>query len=149
MRKAEGSPVRWAKTPVTTRSVAGQTLERLTHTALGSLAVVALVVATSLADSSRLGAPAYWPWLLTGAQVTALWAAGAGRWWGWPLGAAMQPPWIAYALLTGQVGFIPGCLVSAAVQTLSFVRNQPRVVTPPTLHRLQTQSEGGRDDHVG
>jgi hypothetical protein len=40
------------------------------------------------------------------------------------LGAAVQLPWIAYAVLTGQFGFIPGCAVSAAVQTASFVRHR-------------------------
>jgi hypothetical protein len=80
------------------------------------------VVLSSWAVETRLGVPQWWPWLLTGLQVMALWAAGARRWWGWLLGAAVQPPWIAYALLTGQLGFIPGCAVSAVVQTYSFVR---------------------------
>ncbi|MGH7425670.1 MAG: hypothetical protein ACREJP_05840, partial [Candidatus Methylomirabilales bacterium] len=68
----------------------------------------------------------YWPWLLTSLQVVALWSAGGGRWWGWLLGAAVQFPWIAYAVTTGQLGFIPGCAISAAVQAHSFAANQPR-----------------------
>jgi hypothetical protein len=70
---------------------------------------------------SSLGAPAYWAWLLTALQVLALWAAGQRRWWGWLLGAAVQPPWITYAVLTGQIGFIPGCAISMIVQAWSFV----------------------------
>ncbi|MGH8871072.1 MAG: hypothetical protein ACRDWS_03770 [Acidimicrobiia bacterium] len=38
--------------------------------------------------------------------------SGAG---GMGLGASVQAPWIAYAVLTGQYGFIPGCTVSAVV----------------------------------
>jgi hypothetical protein len=37
----------------------------------------------------------------------------------------VQIPWIAYAWMTGQVGFIPGCAISALVQTFAFLRNSP------------------------
>lgn len=94
----------------------------LTCTFLSSLALSGAVVATAWGASSHLGAPAYWPWLLTALQVLGLWSAGSNRWWGWLLGAAVQPPWIAYAVVTAQFGFIPGCAVSAAVQTYGFLR---------------------------
>jgi hypothetical protein len=101
--------------------------DRTLHLA-GAIAVSAglslSIVLTSWGVTTRLGVPEWWPWLLTGLQVTALWAAGTKRWWGWLLGAAVQPPWISYALLTGQLGFIPGCAVSAAVQTYSFLRRR-------------------------
>jgi hypothetical protein len=100
---------------------------RLVCAAAGSSVVVLLVLFTAWGSESRLGVPAYWPWLLTGTQVTALWAAGAHQWWGWPLGASVQPPWIAYALMTDQLGFIPGCTLSGAVQTLSFLHAQDNV----------------------
>lgn len=61
-----------------------------------------------------------WPWVLTGLQVLALWAAGRGLRLGWLLGGTVQFPWIAYALLTDQIGFIPGCAVSACVQLSSY-----------------------------
>lgn len=89
-----------------------------------SAALSLSVVLTSWGVTTRLGVPQWWPWLLTGLQVTALWAAGAKRWWGWLLGAAVQPVWITYALLTAQLGFIPGCAISAAVQTFSFLRRE-------------------------
>lgn len=95
---------------------------RLEWGALLSLAASTAVMASAWGSASRIGAPSYWPWLLTGLQVLALWSAGSHRWWGWLLGAAVQPPWIAYALVTGQVGFIPGCTISAAVQAHSFAR---------------------------
>ncbi len=94
-----------------------------------SAAVTFGVVVTSGLIESRLGVPQYWPWLLTGLQVLSLWAAGDRRWWGWLLGASVQPPWIAYAILTGQWGFIPGCAISAAIQTYSYVR-KPRETVP-------------------
>ncbi len=61
-----------------------------------------------------------WPWVLTGLQVCGLWAAGRGLRLGWLLGGTVQFPWIAYALLTNQIGFIPGCVVSASVQLYSY-----------------------------
>lgn len=68
-----------------------------------------------------------WPWVLTGLQVCGLWAAGRGQRLGWLLGGTVQFPWIAYALLTNQIGFIPGCLVSASVQLYSYATaNSPR-----------------------
>jgi hypothetical protein len=39
----------------------------------------------------------------------------------------VQVPWIAYALATGQIGFIPGCAVSALVQILAFMRKFPAI----------------------
>ena len=62
----------------------------------------------------------HWPWVLTGLQVLGLWAAGRGLRCGWLLGGTVQFPWIAYALLTNQIGFIPGCVVSACVQLYSY-----------------------------
>lgn len=41
-----------------------------------TLGLCVLVVATASGDDSALGAPPYWAWLLTGLQVTAMWAAG-------------------------------------------------------------------------
>ena len=89
-----------------------------------SSAITGLLVSSAWTVATQLGAAGYWTWLLTGLQVLALWGAGTKRWWGWLLGAAVQPPWVAYALLTGQFGFIPGCVISAVVQTHSVVRGR-------------------------
>lgn len=95
---------------------------RLAGAATGSMLVSLAIVVSSRTVESALGAPLYWPWLLTGLQVVALWAAGRDYWWGWLQGASVQIPWIVYAVVTGQLGFIPGCAISAAVQARNFVR---------------------------
>jgi hypothetical protein len=105
---------------------------RLASAGTAALMFSGLVVATAWTDATPLGAPRYWPWLLTGLQVLALWSAGRGRWWGWLLGGSVQLPWIAYAVVTTQLGFIPGCAVSAAVQTYSFLR-RGRSYTMPVV----------------
>jgi hypothetical protein len=102
---------------------------RLASAGTAALMFSGLVVATAWRDATQLGAR---PWLLTGLQVLALWSAGRGRWWGWLLGGSVQLPWIAYAVVTTQLGFIPGCAVSAAVQTYSFLR-RGRSYTMPVV----------------
>lgn len=99
----------------------------------GAGLLVAAIAVTSIQDSSALGAPAYWAWILTGLQVVALRTAAGGRDWGWLLGASVQLPWIAYALVTAQFGFVPGCLISGAVQAHGYLRRQgsaPRLEEP-------------------
>jgi hypothetical protein len=91
----------------------------------GAVALAIAVIVSAIGDDSGLGAPGGWPWLLTGLQVLALWSAGRGWWWGWLLGGSVQIPWIAYAVVTGQIGFIPGCAISASVQFVAFLRNRP------------------------
>jgi hypothetical protein len=80
---------------------------QLVSAAVAAPALSALVLITAAGTDAPLGAPDYWPWLLTGLQVLALWSAGTRRWWGWLLGAAVQLPWIAYAVDTGQPGLSP------------------------------------------
>ena len=99
---------------------------RLAGGVFASLGLSMAVLASSAQDESALGAPDYWPWLLTGLQVLSLWAAGRRHWWAWLLGGSVQLPWIAYAVVTDQVGFIPGCGISASVQIYSFLHNTTR-----------------------
>jgi hypothetical protein len=94
---------------------------RLLSAVVAAPALSTVVVITAAGADAPVGAPPYWPWLLTGLQVLALWSAGAGRWWGWLLGGAVQLPWIAYAVVTEQLGFVPGCAVSAIVQIHTFM----------------------------
>ncbi|MCI0678181.1 MAG: hypothetical protein L0Z63_03955 [Actinobacteria bacterium] len=103
-------------------SLNAQTRIRLVGAGIAALVLSGLIAATAWKDGTPLGAPHYWAWLLTGFQVMALWSAGRGRRWGWLLGGSVQLPWIVYAVVTTQLGFIPGCAVSAAVQTYSFLR---------------------------
>lgn len=101
--------------------MSSQPTTRLALGAICSLSVSVGVLATAAGNQSQLGAPAFWPWTLTALQVVALWAAGRSFWWGWLLGGSVQMPWIAYAIVTKQIGFIPGCIVSALVQVNSFI----------------------------
>lgn len=98
----------------------------LTCAAVAAVATSIAVVVSATQDHSPLGAPTLWPWVLTGLQVFSLWAAGRQHWWAWLLGGSVQLPWIAYALVTGQIGFIPGCVVSASVQIYTFLGNSTR-----------------------
>jgi hypothetical protein len=91
---------------------------------------VAAITVTSIGEITALGSPRYWPWILTGIQVIALFGASTGRPVGWLLGSAVQLPWVAYALLTSQLGFVPGCLVSAVVQANGYLRRRS---SPPVL----------------
>jgi hypothetical protein len=87
-----------------------------------SAALCLAVTVSSRTDPSELGAPVYWTWALTGVQVIALWVAGRGQAWGWMVGSAVQPGWIAYALLTDQLGFVIGCAISTGVQLSAYLR---------------------------
>lgn len=111
--------------------------------AIGAPVLSLIVVVTAAGHDDPLGAPTYWPWLLTALQVLALWTAGTGRRFGWLLGAAVQLPWIAYAVVTAQLGFIPGCAVSAVVQTHSFLAGGLRSGRTPGHRRMQINAEGG------
>lgn len=98
-----------------------------------------VVLSAALDGASRLGAPQYWTWVLTGLQVLALQAAGQRRRWAWPLGASVQPVWITYAILTGQIGFIPGCVVSSVVQFRNALSSLPgRTQESPPAERTHT-----------
>lgn len=99
---------------------------RLAAGGFAALGLSAVVIVSAWRDDSALGAPALWPWLLTALQVLSLWAAGRRYWWAWLLGGSVQLPWIAYAVVTAQVGFVPGCAVSASVQIYSFLHNSTR-----------------------
>ena len=85
-------------------------------------ALCTAVIVSSRTDPSELGAPVYWTWGLTVFQVMALWVAGRGYRWGWMVGSAVQPGWIAYALMTDQLGFVIGCAISTGVQFSAYLR---------------------------
>lgn len=123
-------------------TMSSQPTTRLALAAVCSLGVSVGVLATAATDQSQLGAPAFWPWILTALQVVALWAAGRSFWWGWLLGGSVQMPWIAYAIVTKQIGFLPGCVVSALVQVNSFIVSgrEPRPGLEEAAHRLPTMT---------
>ncbi|WP_305779086.1 hypothetical protein [Nocardia nova] len=67
-----------------------------------------------------------WAWALTGFQVLGMWIAGRGQPIGWLVGAAVQPAWITYAVVSAQYGFTPGCVISAVIQTANYVQTRKR-----------------------
>ena len=91
------------------------------------------VTVSSRTDPGELGAPVYWTWALTGLQVMAMWVAGRGQAWGWMVGSAVQPGWIVYALLTNQLGFIVGCVISTGVQLSAYMRANGAAGRPPVI----------------
>jgi hypothetical protein len=80
------------------------------------------ILLTARASTSSLGVPPAWAWVLTGTQLLGLWIAGRRRPSGWLIGFIAQPGWIVYALLSGQLGFVPGCALSAGVHLATFLR---------------------------
>ena len=122
----------------------GSAAGSLLYAAFGSAGVCTAVMVSAVGDTTPLGAPGYWPWLLTGLQVIALWSAGSGRWWGWLLGGSVQLPWIAYAVVTTQFGFIPGCAISASVQIHNFVRNGFPAAETPGARPVPAAHQGHR-----
>jgi hypothetical protein len=113
MRAAAGVSVRWPTRGLPL--VAG----------VGASACLCLfILLTSRSSTASLGVPPAWAWLLTGTQLLGLWVAGHQRPSGWLIGFVVQPAWIVYALLSGQLGFVPGCAVSAGVHLATFMRQR-------------------------
>ena len=61
--------------------------------------------------------PWWWSWLLTVVGITGLWLAGSKKRLGWAIGIGAQGLWIAYALATGQHGFLLSALAYGFVYT--------------------------------
>jgi len=65
-----------------------------------------------------------WALVVGGVAGTSL--AGAGARGGWLLLLGLQPIWIAYALVTGQIGFVLGSVAYAGAQMNGYLRAEPR-----------------------
>ena len=92
----------------------------------GSATLCVLILLSARASTSSLGVPAAWAWVLTGTQLLGLWVAGRRLPSGWLVGFVAQPGWIVYALLSGQLGFVPGCVLSAGVHLTTYLRQRRR-----------------------
>lgn len=95
------------------------------------IASVVVPAALSLAmvtvnAGGRLGVDPNWVWVLTACQVTTLAAIGRGVREAWLFAASVQACWITYGVATGQLGFLPGCCISIAIQIFSYRRSTPR-----------------------
>lgn len=51
-----------------------------------------------------------WSFVLAAIGIFGLYIAGKQIWWGWAVGLGVQVLWIAFALTTGQYGFILSAL---------------------------------------
>ncbi|WP_129785528.1 hypothetical protein [Promicromonospora panici] len=114
---------------------------RLTGALALSACVSTLVLSTP--QSSRM-----WAWVLTGLQVLALWAAGRHHSWAWLVGGGVQPVWIAYAVATGQWGFVPGCLASGAVQVRNYLLAVDSDHTPHDGESTDERRDSRRSDQA-
>lgn len=63
----------------------------------------------------------WWSWLLMAMGVLGLWLAGQKNVWGWAVGLAAQPFWIAYAIVSEQWGFVVSALVYGLVYARNFI----------------------------
>jgi hypothetical protein len=61
-------------------------------------------------------------WTLVAGGVTGTFLAGAGVRCGWLILLGLQPVWIAYALMTGQYGFMLGSVAYAGAQMNGYLR---------------------------
>lgn len=60
-----------------------------------------------------------WSWLLGAVGLLGFYLAGRRVWWAWYVNIANQVLWIAYSIITEQLGF----LVTAILYTVVFVKN--------------------------
>lgn len=98
--------------------------------AAATLAVATCVSATILAIARSCPDPALRAtvlqavcWLLVVGGVAGTFLAGDGRHWAWLILFGLQPVWIAYALATGQTGFVLGSLAYAGAQLHGYFRS--------------------------
>lgn len=61
-------------------------------------------------------------WLLTIVGLAGFWLAGRKVWWSWYVNIANQALWLAYALITGEYGFILGAVAYTWVFSGNAVR---------------------------
>lgn len=84
--------------------------------------LVYLAVATSGEGADRDGLQRAVCWMLVVGGVLGMYLAGSGRRWAWLLLFGLQPIWIAYAVVTGQFGFVLGSLAYAVAQLNGYLR---------------------------
>jgi hypothetical protein len=68
-------------------------------------------------------------WTLVAGGIAGTYLAGAGMRCGWLVLLGMQPIWIAYAIVTGQVGFVLGSVAYAGGQLNGYMRASSRAET--------------------
>ena len=81
----------------------------------------------------------WWSWILTAVGLTGFFLAGRRVWWSWYINLACQGLWLAYALVTGQYGFI----VAAAAYSIVFTQNAVKWTREHRAHGSADSSSGG------
>lgn len=61
----------------------------------------------------------FWSWLLGAVGLLGFYLAGRRVWWAWYVNIANQVLWIAYSIITEQLGF----LVTAFFYAIVFIKN--------------------------
>lgn len=64
----------------------------------------------------------WWSWLLAAIGILGLYLAGKRLAVGWLVGVLAQVPWLVYAVVTRQWGFIATAVAYGAVYTRNFLR---------------------------
>lgn len=97
--------------------------------------------------------PQLWSWLLAAIGVTGIALAGrkAAPWIGWTIGLTAQLLWVAYALVTGQYGFLASALAYGTVYGLNVRRalaaRRPRRDTLADAVRERLAADARRAAH--
>lgn len=66
--------------------------------------------------------PVWWSISLAAIGILGIWLAGQKRALGWAVGVAAQLLWVAYAVVTGQWGFILSAIAYGAVYARNWWR---------------------------
>lgn len=69
-----------------------------------------------------------WSWLLMAVGLTGLYISGSRSKWGWCVSILSECLWIAYALDSGQPGFIVAAFAYIAVDARNFLNWHRRTV---------------------
>jgi hypothetical protein len=62
-----------------------------------------------------------WSWILDAMGLLCTYLVGRKWWWGWLAFQGYNLTWVAYAIVTRQWGFLPGCCVYALLNQRNLI----------------------------